>query len=682
MKRLNNQKKTKAKLPIATYDGILDVTLSGMGYVMVENLEKDILVRPQNFNHALHGDKVRVNVTRYNQAKEKMEGEVLEVLERRQTEFTGRLEMNTDFAFFIPDKAKGTPDMYISAERLRGAQDGDRVVARLLNWGKNAKSPDAEVVSILDSADENDLAMKQILVHAGFSLQFDDDALEEAARLPDVLSGSEIARRRDMRSVLTFTIDPPDAKDFDDAVSLRRLENGLYEMGVHIADVSYYVEPGTVLDDNAYSRATSVYLPDRVLPMLPEHISNELCSLRPNEDKFTFSAVFEITSSGEIKKSWLGRTVIHSNHRFTYDDVQQVIEGGEGIYKDEILFLNTIARQLRHQRFQNGAISFSSQEVRFILDEKSKPTGIVIKESKESHQLIEELMLLANRTVAEYVGRVKVNNQALPFPYRIHDTPDEDRLLPFVEFAKKFGYRFDTKTPEGIADSFNNMLTVLKGRPEQHVLEQLGIRTMAKAAYTPENIGHYGLGFENYCHFTSPIRRYPDIMVHRILQEVLDGRPKIDGKMKEKCLHCSAKERGAMEAERAAHKYKQVEFMQQYVGDEFEGVISGVSAYGFWVETVQHKCEGMVSIHSLELYDEFQLIESEYCLSGKRSGRTFRMGDKVWIKVISADLGKRQLDYEWVIKPGANGESTNTTNRSAVSKNKSAKIKERRKKKK
>lgn len=659
MKNSNNQKKSKSKSSQTTYDGVLDVTLSGIGYVVVENLEKDILVRPQHFNHAMHGDKVKVEVTRYNQTKGKMEGEVVQVLERKQKEFTGRLEMNNDFAFFIPDKSKGTPDMYVSADRFNGAQNGSRVVVRLLDWDKNAKSPNAEVVSILDSADENDMSMKQILVDAGFSLQFDDDALEEAARLQDNIPDSEIRNRKDIRSILTFTIDPVDAKDFDDAISIRQLKNGLYEIGVHIADVSYYVEPGTVLNDNAYSRATSVYLPDRVLPMLPEHISNVLCSLRPDEDKLTFSAIFEMSASGEVKNIWLGRTVIHSNHRFTYEDVQQMIEGGDGPYKDEIMFLNTLAQKSRKERFQNGAINFSSQEVRFILDEKAKPTGIVVKESKEAHQLVEELMLLANRTVATFVHKIKVGNQPLSFPYRIHDTPDEDKLLPFVEFAKKFGYQFNIKTPEGIAKSFNEMLTVLKGKPEQHVLEQLGIRTMAKAAYTPENIGHYGLGFENYCHFTSPIRRYPDIMVHRILQEVLDGHPKPDKKMKEKCLHCSAKERGAMEAERAAHKYKQVEFMQQYIGEEFEGVISGVAIYGFWVETVQHKCEGMVSIHSLDEYDEFQLIDSEYCLTGKRSGRTFRMGDKVWIKVVSSDLIKRQLDYEWIMKPGINDERLN-----------------------
>lgn len=650
-----NKPKFKSKPPVHNYEGTLDVTRSGMGYVMVENQEKDIFVRPQDFNHALHGDRVTVSVTRYNPRNGKMEGEITAVLERRQTEFVGRLEMNIDFAFFIPDKAKGVPDMYIPQDKCNGAKNGDRVVVRMTEWSTNAKSPNGEVTTILNAADENDIAMKQILVDAGFPLLFDDEALEDSARLPDELPAEEISRRRDLREVRTFTIDPADAKDFDDAISIRPLKKGWYEIGVHIADVSYYVQPDTVLNENAYNRATSVYLPDRVLPMLPEHISNVLCSLRPHEDKFTFSAVFEINTKAEVKNYWLGRTVIHSNHRYTYEQAQEIIETKAGIYNEDILLLNDIAQKLRRHRFRNGAINFSSQEVRFTLDENGTPTGIVIKESKEAHQLIEEFMLLANRTVAEHVGKVKINKQTIPFPYRVHDTPDEEKLLPFVEFAKKFGHRFDTKTPAGIAASFNKMLAEVQGKPEQHVLEQLGIRTMAKAAYTPENIGHYGLGFEHYCHFTSPIRRFPDIMVHRILQDVLDGHPKADKKMAEQCMHCSARERAAMEAERSANKYKQVQFMQQFLGDEFEGVISGVAAFGFWVETVQHKCEGLVSLQSLLDYDDFRLIEAEYCLTGRRSGRTFRMGDKVWIKAISADLAKRQLDYEWILKPGDNG---------------------------
>jgi ribonuclease R len=496
----------------------------------------------------------------------------------------------------------------------------------------------------------------------GFPLEFPDEALEEAARMPDIISEKEIAKRKDFRNTLTFTIDPVDAKDFDDAISIRVLKNGNYEIGVHIADVSHYVQPGTALDDIAYEKATSVYLPDRVNPMLPEHISNVLCSLRPHEDKLTFSAVFQMSPKGQVKQHWVGRTIIHSDHRFSYEEVQEIIEKETGQYLDEIILLNTIAQRLRKKRFDNGAINFSSQEVRFKLDEKGKPIGIVIKESKEAHQLIEEFMLLANRVVAEDVSNVKINKKNIPFPYRVHDLPSEEKLLPFMAFARKFGHKFDTSTPEAIAESFNKMLLDVHGKPEQHVLEQLGIRTMAKAIYTTENIGHYGLGFENYCHFTSPIRRYPDIIAHRILQEVLDHDIKPDKKLEQKSKHCSERERAAMEAERAANKYKQVEYMQQFLGEEFEGVISGVAAFGFWVETIDHKCEGLVTVNSLLDYDEFQLIQSDYCLVGARSGRKFRMGDKVRIKIVAANLTKRQLDYEWVLatKENIDGEEKPT----------------------
>jgi ribonuclease R len=473
--------------------------------------------------------------------------------------------------------------------------------------------------------------------------------LEEAAGIPDTISEDEIKKRKDFREILTFTIDPLDAKDFDDALSIRVLKNGNYEIGVHIADVSHYVQQGTNLDETAYQKATSVYLPDRGNPMLPEHISNFLCSLRPHEDKLTFSAVFQMTPKGQVKQYWIGRTVIHSNHRFTYEEVQEIIEKEDGLYRDEILLLNNIAQRLRKKRFDAGAINFSSTEVRFKLDEKGKPIGIVVKESKEAHQLIEEFMLLANKYVAENISKIEVNKKPLPFPYRVHDLPSEEKLLPFMAFARKFGHKFDTSSPEKVAESFNAMLKDVQGKPEQHVLEQLGIRTMAKAVYTADNIGHYGLGFEYYCHFTSPIRRYPDIMVHRVLEEVLNKRIKPDKKMEQKCKHCSERERAAMDAERAANKYKQVEYMRDFLGEEFEGVISGVAAFGFWVETVEHKCEGMVSIASLAEYDEFRLVDTDYSLVGMRSGRKFRMGDRVRIKVIAANLEKRQLDYEWVL---------------------------------
>lgn len=631
-----------------TYKGVLDITRSGMGYVVVENLDIDVLIRPNDFNTALHGDKVRVRIISESGKSGRKQGEVIEVLERKQMEFTGRIEVGSSFAFFIAETDKAMPDIYVPLDKLHDAVDKDKVVVKITEWEKK-KKPQGEVVQVMKAGDVNEMAMQELILGGGFPLRFSDDVLEESERLPDVLSEEEIQKRKDLRDIMTFTIDPVDAKDFDDAISFKPLKNGNYEIGVHIADVSHYVQPETELDKSAYERATSVYLPDRVNPMLPERISNELCSLRPHEDKFTFSAIFQMTPEGDVKNHWLGKTVIHSDHRFTYEEVQEIIETEDGLHKDEILIFNKLAQRLRQQRFEKGAINFSSSEVKFKLDSQGKPIGIMIKESKEAHQLIEEFMLLANRMVAESVAKVKVNKKPVPMPYRVHDTPDEEKLLPFVEFAKKYGHTFETKTPEGIAASFNLMLEQVKGKPEQHVLEQLGIRTMAKAVYTAENIGHYGLGFQHYTHFTSPIRRYPDILVHRVLQQVLDQNITPDKKMEAKCKHCSDRERAAMETERAANKYKQVEYMQNYLGDEFEGVISGVSSFGFWVETVEHKCEGLVSIHSLSEYDDFQHLEADYCLVGRRSGRRFRMGDKIRIKVVSANLTKRQLDYEWVL---------------------------------
>lgn len=640
-----------------TVKGVMDITRSGMGFVIVENLPVDVIVRPPDLNTALHGDVVRVKIKEEKKGGRRMQGVVSEVLKRKQTEFMGKMEISEDgsgkgFGFFVAETDRPMPDVYIPKQNLNGAKDKDKVIVRMLEWERGGKRPVGEVVSVMEKEDTNEAAMKEILLESGFPLHFPEDAMEEAARLLDQISNGEIKKRKDVRDILTFTIDPIDAKDFDDAISYRVLKNGNYEIGVHIADVAHYVEEETALDKAAYAKATSVYLPDRVNPMLPEHISNVLCSLRPNEDKLTFSAIFQISPKGQVKQHWLGKTIIHSDRRFTYEEVQEIIETKEGLYAEQVLTLNQLAQRFRKQRFKNGAINFSSQEVRFKLDENKKPVGIIIKESKEAHQLIEEFMLLANRTVASDLSKIKIKNKPLPFPYRVHDNPDEEKLIPFVAFAKKFGHKFDTSSPDAIASSFNQMLIDVQGKPEQHVLEQLGIRTMAKAKYATENIGHYGLGFENYCHFTSPIRRYPDVMVHRVLQQAIENNIHVDKKMEEKCKHCSERERAAMEAERAANKYKQVEYMQNFLGEEFEGVISGVASFGFWVETVEHKCEGLVSINSLLEFDDFRLVESDYSLVGHRSGKKFRMGDKVWIKVVAANLTKRQLDYEWVITTG------------------------------
>ena len=651
---MSKEKKSSGKKSVSTHsvNGKLDISRSGMGFVIVEGLEKDIVVRPNDFNHAFHGDLVKVQISNDSGRGRRTEGKVTEVIERLRTTFIGNVQVSKNIAFFIAASEKPIPDFYIPLEKLNGAVNGDRVVARLVKWNKTDKKPEGEVVSILKSEDVNDMAMKEILIETGFPLAFDKAVMDEAMKLSETITREELKKRKDYRDILTFTIDPVDAKDFDDAISIRNLDNGNYEIGVHIADVSHFVKPDSILDKSAYERATSVYLPDRVNPMLPERISNELCSLRPNEDKYTFSVIFQITNRGEIKHKWIGRTITHSDHRFTYEDVQQIIESKEGLYDKALLLLNNLAKHFRKERFDNGAINFSSQEVRFTLDENGKPIGIVIKESKDAHKLVEEFMLLANRTIAEYVSRIKSNKEPVPFPYRIHDTPDDEKLKPFAAFAKKFGYTFDIHDEAAVARSFNNLLKDVNGKPEQHVLEQLGIRTMAKAVYTSKNIGHYGLGFEHYCHFTSPIRRYPDVMVHRVLQECLDKDLKIDKKMEEKCKHCSDKERKAMEAERAGNKYKQVEFMQNYLGEEFDGIISGVASFGFFVETVLHKCEGMVTVRDLSEFDEFKLDDADYALVGMRTGKKFRMGDAVKIKVVAANLEKRQLDYHWVQQEG------------------------------
>jgi ribonuclease R len=637
-KKHGTTKNTQKSLVVT---GVLEITRSGLGYVVVNNGNGDVLVRQGNFDTALHGDTVSVKIIKESATTKKKEGRIVDVIARRQTECVGHLQLSTNFAFFIPDTERPMPDIFIPLDKINGAKNKEKVIARLIKWDKGDKKPEGEIIGILSSEDENDAAMKEILAQAGFPLSFEKNVLAETAQLPTELNQKEIEKRRDCRDDLTFTIDPVDAKDFDDAISIKKINNNLYELGIHIADVSYYVEPNSALDDEAYSRARSVYLPDRVNPMLPEKISNELCSLRPHEDKFTSSAIFEITTSGEVKKQWIGRTVIHSDHRFTYEDVQAIIESEEGIYTEQILLLNNITQKRRKQRFQKGAINFSSQEVRFVLNEKGKPIGITIKESKEAYQLIEECMLLANKSIAE------------------------------IAFARKYGHQFNIDTPEKIAASFNEMLQAVQGLPEQHVLEQLGIRTMSKAIYTEKNIGHYGLGFAYYCHFTSPIRRYPDILVHRIVAPILRDKPIVDKKMEEKCKNCSERERAAMGCERAGNEYKQVEFKQDRLGEVFEGVVSGVASFDFWVETVEHKCEGLVSIVDLNDYDEFKLVESEYALVGRRSGRQFRKGNKVMIKVAAANLEKRQLDYEWV--PNSNSSKKKNTTKSVSNKQKKRK---------
>lgn len=674
------KKSEKTGRGAATLTGRLEVTRGGMGFVTVDGYERDILVKRDNMHTALDGDEVKVEV-HVSSSGRRPEGAIVEVVRRKQSEFAGRVEVHPHFAFLVPDSEKMPVDIFIPLHLLAGARDGDSAVARVVEWTGKTKNPVGEIVSVLTNESVNEQAMQSLLIENGFPLHFPEDVLEEAARFPEGVAKDEVKKRRDMRGTLTMTIDPVDAKDFDDAISFKPLKGGYYEVGVHIADVSFYMQPGDALDKEAYRRATSVYLPDRVLPMLPERLSNELCSLRPNEDKYTFSAVFVINKQGKVKEHWIGRTVIHSDRRFAYEDVQEIIEGADGDYAKEIHLLNGMAQSIRAERFKKGAINFSSQEVRFKLDEHAKPIGIVVKESKQAHQLIEEFMLLANRTIAEYVGGIKLKDKQVPFPYRVHDLPNEDKLKLFTIFAGRFGVRFDLSSAESIAKSFNKMLESVQGKPEQHVLEQLGIRTMAKAVYSTENIGHYGLGFQHYCHFTSPIRRYPDVLVHRILQECLDDKIVPIKQLEAQCRHCSDQERRAMETERAANKYKQVEFMQDYVGEEFEAVISGVAAFGFWAETVEHKCEGMVSVHDLNDLDYFEFREEEYALVGRSTGLRFAMGDKVKVRVASANLVKRQIDYALAdvpvmkgkkrhMQPGRNEKKAKTQNKSQVKRKK------------
>ncbi len=652
MPKSSKKKNNSADAGRHIYTGKLEVTRGGMGFVSVEGLDKDIMIERDDMHNAFNGDDVKVEVKGHFDNNRRVKGTIVDVVRRKQSEFSGRVEVHPHFAFLIPDSDKMPVDIFIPLHLLNGAKQGDSAMGRIVEWTGKTKNPVGEIVSVLTNESVNEVAMQGLLVENGFTLSFPDDVLEEAARYNEHIDKDEMKKRKDMRDVLTMTIDPVDAKDFDDAISFRELKGEWIEVGVHIADVSHYITPDSALDKEAYSRATSVYLPDRVSPMLPERLSNELCSLRPREDKYTFSVVFQMNKEGKIKEHWIGKTIIHSNRRFAYEDVQEIIEGADGDHAKELHTLNEIAKILRAKRFKKGAINFSSQEVRFQLDETGVPIGIVVKESKEAHQLIEEFMLLANRTVAEYVGGLKHKGEDVPFPYRVHDVPDEDKLRIFSLFAGRFGVKFDLSSPESISMSFNKMLDSARGNPEQHVLEQLGIRTMSKAVYTTDNIGHYGLGFAHYCHFTSPIRRYPDVLVHRILQQCLENDIHPIKHLEAQCRHCSDQERRAMETERAANKYKQVEFMQQYVGDDFDAVISGVSTYGFWAETVEHKCEGMVSISDLSEYDDFEFKEGEYALIGHSTGLRFAMGDKVRVRVTSTNLVKRQIDYSVIELPG------------------------------
>ena len=646
--------KYKANMRRQTVTGVLDrESVAKKTYLIPDDGGERVWIAERSMGCALNGDKVEVVLFPRRKGKEQ-EGEVVNVLERKKTEFVGILEVKPTFAFLNIDKKLLTHDMFIPLEKLNGGKDGQRCVGRIVEWSSKEKNPIGEIVAVLGDVGNNDAEMHAILAEFGLPYSYPKEVEDAANEISDIIEAEEIARRKDMRDVTTFTIDPRDAKDFDDALSIRKLETGLWEVGVHIADVTHYVTPNSIIDKEAYKRATSVYLVDRTIPMLPERLCNNICSLRPNEDKLSYSVVFQLDEFAEVKSYEICRTVINSNRRFAYEEAQTIIESGEGDYATELLKLNELAKILRVKRFAKGAIAFDRVEVRFEIDEKGKPLSVYFKEAKEANKLIEEFMLLANKTVATHIGKPKgvKGAKAKPktFVYRVHDVPNPDKLENFSTFIKRFGYKLKTtgKNQE-VSSAINNLLDQVAGKREQNLIETLAVRSMAKATYTTENIGHYGLAFDYYSHFTSPIRRYPDMMAHRLLTRYLfeEGHSVNKNEYEEYCEHSSDMEQLAASAERASIKYKQVEYMSERLGQVYDGVISGVTDWGIYVELNENKCEGMIPIRCLD-DDYYEFDEKNYCIVGRHTGKRYQLGDELTVRIAKADLVKKQLDFELV----------------------------------
>lgn len=629
-------------------EGHFERRSTGKNFFVPDDGGENVFVAERNSAHAMNGDRVRIQMLARRKGRGS-EGEIVEILERKQTRFVGTLNVQKFFAFLEMDSKILANDIFIPKEKLKNGKTGDKALVEITEWPDRAKNPVGEVIDILGIAGTNNAEMHAILAEFGLPYKYPEAVEAEAEKIPTEITEEEIAKREDFRKVTTFTIDPRDAKDFDDALSIRQLDNGNWEVGVHIADVTHYVTPGGIIDKEGEERATSVYLVDRTIPMLPERLSNGLCSLRPNEEKLCYSAIFDLNENADIKNYRIGRTVIESDRRFTYEEAQSIIETGEGDFKEDVLKLDQLAKKLREKRFQNGSIAFEREEVRFEIDENGKPLSVYFKEQKDSNKLIEEFMLLANKTVAEFIGKVPKNKHAKTFVYRIHDLPNPEKLQSLSEFIRRFGYKVKTDgSNTAVAKSINQLLDDVHDKPEENLISTIAVRAMAKAVYSTSNIGHYGLAFDYYTHFTSPIRRYPDMMVHRLLTLYMEGGRSVSKQLTEdECKHCSEMEQLAANAERASIKYKQVEFMSDKIGRVFKALISGVAEWGIYAEIEENKCEGLIPMRELD-DDFYEFDEKNYCIRGRRSKREYRLGDEIEVKVVRANLERKQLDFSIV----------------------------------